>query len=216
MLERLYRRCRSIAARVSRSLLLSVLPHTPASLRCRMIPVLRFALGFQISAKAVATVRDRLMTGGRLLIFAIGLDSSTWELVNRRGRTVFLEDVPGWVDISRKEAPGREVHLVEYSTTVETSMGFSDVSDIPLPSLPDKVASTRWDVVVVDGPAGWGPDTPGRVASVTLAHRLVGRGGVVLVDDYEREIERHICDLVFGRPADKMLDTRRPVALFRC
>ncbi len=196
-------------------MLSSVLPHVPVSLRCRMIPVLRFAFGFQISARAVAAARDRLVGGGNLLVFGIGLDSSTWELVNRRGRTVFLGDVPGWVDISNGEAPGREVHLVAYATTVETSMGISESTQVPLPVLPDDVASTPWDVVVVDGPAGWGAETPGRAASITLAHGLVRRGGLVLVDDYGRPVERHVCDLVFGRPADELLDPSRPVALFR-
>jgi hypothetical protein len=99
---------------------------------------------------------------------------------------------------------------------VESSVGFSKASEIPLPNLPDNVALIGWDVVVVDGPEGWRPDKPGRAASITLAGRLVAKGGVVLVDDYNRDVERYICDLVFGRVPDKILDARRPVAVFHC
>ena len=149
-------------------------------------------------------------------MFGLGLDSSTWELVNRSGRTVFLEDVPGWIDISGEEAPDREVYRITYETTLASSLRYEDRSEIPLPTLPGELTLTKWDVVVVDGPYGWGPETPGRSASISLAQCLVAPGGIVIVDDYDRPVERHSCDLVFGRPADEMLDTVRPVALFHC
>lgn len=190
------------------------MPRVRDRLRRHLLPLLRFTYGFQISAAAVAAARDHLRAGGRLLVFGLGLDSSTWELVNRGGRTVFLEDVPGWIDIAATEAPDRETYLIEYATRSERSLRYEDPAEIPLPDIPDAIAATEWDVVVVDGPYGWGPETPGRAASITLAHRLVAPGGIVIVDDYDRAVERHCCDIVFGRPADEMLDTVRPVALF--
>ncbi len=197
-------------------MLAALLLRIPEFARRYLVRALRFTYGFQISAKAVATARDYLGTGGRLLVFGLGLDSSTWELVNRSGRTVFLEDVPGWIDISSEEAPDREVYRITYETTLASSLRYEDRSEIPLPTLPGELTLTKWDVVVVDGPYGWGPETPGRSASISLAQCLVAPGGIVIVDDYDRPVERHSCDLVFGRPADEMLDTVRPVALFHC
>jgi hypothetical protein len=193
-----------------------VLDRLPERARRHLVPALRFTVGFQISARAMEAARDHLGAGGRLLVIGLGLDSSTWELVNRGGRTAFVEDVPGWIDIARREAPGREVHQLTYSTTLATSLRYEEASEIPLPTLPDALAPAAWDVVVVDGPYGWGPETPGRAASIALSRELVSPGGVVIVDDYDRAVERHTCDLVFGRPADRLLDPRRPVALFHC
>jgi Polysaccharide biosynthesis len=207
---------RKSGERQAQRALAAVLPRIPESARRHLVRALRFTYGFQISAKALVAARNHLGNGGRLLVFGVGLDSSTWELVNRGGRTVFLEDVPGWIDISGEEAPDREVHLIAYETTVTGSLHYEDRSEIPLPTLPGELALTQWDVVVVDGPYGWGPETPGRSASIALAQRLVAPGGIVLIDDYDRALERHSCDIVFGRPADEMLDTTRPVALFRC
>ncbi len=196
--------------------LTALLSRVPESARRHLVPVLRFAYGFQISSRAVACARDHLGRGGRLLVFGLGLDSPTWELVNRGGRTAFLEDVPGWIDLSRQEAPHREVYAITYGTVVSEALHYDDPSEIPLPDLPGELAGTRWDVVVVDGPYGWGTDTPGRAASIALARQLVAPGGIVIVDDYERAVERHICDIVFGRLAGTVLDRNRPVALFHC
>jgi hypothetical protein len=71
-------------------------------------------------------------------------------------------------------------------------------------------------VVVVDGPRGDSPFTPGRASSIALAERLVADGGLVLVDDYERPLETHICAVVFGRGADVVVDPGRPVGVYRC
>jgi hypothetical protein len=202
--------------REARRVTTAVLDRTPVVLRRRLLPLERFARDFQISARAVAAVRAHLGPGGRLLVFGVGRDSSTWELVNRSGRTVFLEDVPGWIDRSVEDSPDREVHQVRYLTRVDRSLRYEDPADIPVPELPEALAGTRWDAVVVDGPYGWGPETPGRAGSIALARRLVESGGIVVVDDYERAVERHSCDIVFGRQADVMLDPRRPVVLFRC
>jgi len=210
------RKWQQSAEREAKRALTALLPQLPESIRRQLVPILRFAYEFQISAHAVAAARDHLVTGGRLPVFGVGHDSSTWELVNPGGRTVFLEDVSSWIDISAAESPDREVFMITYETTLAESLHYEEPSDIPLPVVPDGLASTRWDVVVLDGPYGWGPETPGRSASIALARRLVAPGGIVIVDDYNRPVERHSCDIVFGRPADKMLDTVRPVALFRC
>lgn len=209
-------RLRPTVSRLARHGIALALRLLPPPIRSRGIPLLRFAHQFQISATAMQTVRERLKAGGNLLVFGAGLDSATWELVNRKGRTVFLEDVPEWIERSRAQAPQRAIYRVAYATSVEAATHYSDVAQIPLPALPIGVQSRRWDVVVVDGPMGWKPEHPGRAASITLARRLAAPGGLVLVDDYERPTERDLCFLVFGRAADAVIDPKRPVGLYRC
>jgi hypothetical protein len=68
--------------------------------------------------------------------------------------------------------------------------------------------------VVVDGPKGYASGQPGRASSIALASRLVAPGGVVIIDAFDRPLERHISQLVFGRQADRVLDPRRPVGVY--
>ena len=35
-----------------------------------------------------------------------------------------------------------------------------------------------------------------------------------MIDDVDRPLERHICQLVFGRQADRVLDPGRPVGVY--
>jgi len=193
-----------------------LLDRTPPPVLVRVLPVVRKLRAIQISAAALGLVRAEVTAGSTLLVFGVGHDSRTWELINRHGETAFVEDVPEWLDRSLRESPDRAAHLVSYGTTVESSLDYSDASQIPMPPLPDSISSRRWDVVVVDGPRGDLPGTPGRASSIALAERLVADGGLVLVDDYERPLETHVCAIVFGRPADEVVDPSRPVGVYRC
>ncbi|KAK1661355.1 hypothetical protein QYE76_049514 [Lolium multiflorum] len=69
---------------------------------------------------------------------------------------------------------------------------------LALTSLPREVLDARWDVVVVDGPSGAGPEEPGRMGAIYTAAALAraaataGGGGVVdvVVHDVDRTVER--------------------------
>lgn len=198
---------------VARGATRAVLHLVPSPTRCRMPRALRYAYGFQISAYAVAFARPRQRKGGNLLVFGAGRDTSTWSLLNRNGRTVILEDDPRWASAARRHRRV-EVVLTEYLTTVAESLACTDAADVRLPELPESVSAEQWDVVVVDGPAGSRPGTPGRGAPIVLAARLVAEHGLVMIDDCFRDLEQKMRDLVFERPADVFLDIERPVAVY--
>uniref|UniRef100_A0ACD5TS96 Uncharacterized protein n=1 Tax=Avena sativa TaxID=4498 RepID=A0ACD5TS96_AVESA len=64
---------------------------------------------------------------------------------------------------------------------------------LALTSLPREVLDARWDVVVVDGPSGAGPDEPGRMGAIYTAAALARAGGGevdVAVHDVNRTVER--------------------------
>ncbi len=117
-----------------------------------------------------------------ILIFGLGRDSHLWQYLNPGGRTVFLEDNKDWF----REVPGAECYLVKY----------------PSFTLPETVNYNEWDLVIVDGPAGWKPEHPGRSESIQAAALLVRRpGGIVCIHDYDRPVEQEHCTKHFGNPA---------------
>ena len=205
-MSQLLGRIRGSVASRTRTALGRNLPRVPNRLRAHLVPLLRWVDGFQISAAAVEAARARLGAGGTLLVFSVGLDTPTWELINRHGRTEFVEDDPDWADTVRAQRPGRVVHKVAYTTRLGDCGTYRTPEEVPVPELPAEITATAWDVVVVDGPQGWGPDVAGRYPTVVLASRLVAPGGMVLVDDYNRPGEQGACQLAFGRPPDVVLD----------
>ena len=211
----IYREFRRLGGVSARTIARTVIKGLPAHVRSHMLLLARFSMQFEISAEALAYVRSDMETGGSLLVFGLGRDSSTWEAVNYRGRTAFLEDLDEWIARSQAETPHREVHRIAYETTVEESIKYRAIADIPeLPVIPG-VENGSWDMVIVDGPRGWAPELPGRASSVLAARRFVRPGGAILVDDYDRPLERHICRIVFGRDADTVLAKGRPVGVYR-
>jgi len=196
-----------------RALLRTGLRVVPPAARVHLLGTLARAYEFQISPEAMAFVRPRLGPGSRLLVFGAGRDTPVWATLNRHGRTVIVEDHPRWAALAARNR-GVEVVTVTYTTTVADSHAYGSPAAVPVPALPDDVRSERWDVIVVDAPAAWGPEMPGRAAPFVLAQRLVTDTGVILLDDCFRDHERRARAALFDRPADAYVDPARPVALY--
>ena len=146
--------------------------------------------------------------GCSLLVFGCGNDSAFWERVNSEGSTVFLEDDPGWAEQIRGRLAHAHVRLVEYNTELGHWESLLQQPDLLVLDLPEEIADQRFDVILVDAPAGHdrhfeltGTVTPGRMQSIYMASRLVAPGGYVFVHDCDRLVEQ--------RYAAEFLGTRR-------
>ncbi len=141
-----------------------------------------------------------------LLVFGCGNNSVFWERVNVEGTTVFLEDDPAWAaDISSRLARST-VHLVEYSTVMSQWQALLHAPDLLELALPEEVQSQRFDVIVVDAPAGWEQhleltdrEAPGRMQSIYTAAQLVAPGGYIFVHGCDRVIEQTYATDYLGR-----------------
>ena len=61
--------------------------------------------------------------------------------------------------------------------------------------LPDIVRNTKWDIILVDAPAGWGDKHPCRMKSIYEAYNLPKSQNVdIFVHDSERKIETQYCN----------------------
>jgi hypothetical protein len=134
-----------------------------------------------------------------LLVFGCGNDSAFWEKVNRGGTVAFLEDDPRWAAETQKKLGTAAVHVVDYGTKRRQWRELLDDPSRLTMELPREIETTRWDVILVDGPAGFDDERPGRMKSIYAASRLVAPGGRVFVHDCERQVEDEFASRYLGR-----------------
>ncbi|KAK9080552.1 hypothetical protein SSX86_000310 [Deinandra increscens subsp. villosa] len=150
-----------------------------------------------------------------LLVFGFELEYLKLQNINEGGTTVFLENGPEKVKRMKREfksSNATRVYKVEYKTHAKdayallkhtrssTSCGLNSGTrnlswsecKLALTGLPEEVMGTKWDVIVVDGPCGDGPGSPGRMSSIFMAGVLARAGNKtnVVVHDADRMIER--------------------------
>lgn len=133
-----------------------------------------------------------------LLVFGCGNDSVLWQKLNRNGTTAFIEDDPKWLELARTSLTTAQVHLVSYDTKRSDWLSLLNSPDKLNLDLPDAVSARRWDVVLVDGPAGYDDGNPGRMKSIYAASKLVAPGGCVFIHDCDRPIERQFAARYLG------------------
>ena len=58
-----------------------------------------------------------------------------------------------------------------------------------MPAINAKYGVQAWDVIIVDGPAGYSGDTPGRQQPIATAAKHLAPGGVTFIHDIHRALE---------------------------
>ncbi|MEZ5069603.1 MAG: hypothetical protein R2751_01200 [Bacteroidales bacterium] len=139
--------------------------------------------------------------GCHMLVFGMGNDSPFWEEINKKGRTVFLEDFQPWFNKISHRFPDIEAYPIAYPCNITQWEEGLDHPPMLALDLPPEVAERTWDVILVDGPRGhqFRDDIPGRMSSIYMASTLVAPGGMVFVHDAERRIEERYADRFLGR-----------------
>jgi glucuronoxylan 4-O-methyltransferase len=157
---------------------------------------MRYLNHIQLSARDLerisAAVRSRRAC--RLLVFGLGHDSRYWTAINNHGRTVFLEDDVGWRRTMSDGHIGLNVLQVQYTTRRAEWRALLDQPDRLRPEWSGGAPDGDYDVILVDGPAGWHDGTPGRMQSIVAAIGLAADGSDLFIHDCDREVEREYCD----------------------
>ncbi len=158
---------------------------------------LRRRLRIQLTPHQLLAVCHSLRCSPRcnFLVFGVGNDSRLWLAANAGGRTAFVEDNRDWFDSVRRALPALEGYFVTYPTKVSKWREVLREPGKLRIALPPSVANARWDVLLVDGPAGWHGGAPGRMCSIHAASELAADGADVFVHDCERPVEAACCDL---------------------
>ncbi|PIM98532.1 Glucuronoxylan 4-O-methyltransferase [Handroanthus impetiginosus] len=156
----------------------------------------------------------RSLGPSNFLVFGLGHDSLMWTALNARGKTLFLEEDPVWVQTVLKDAPTLRTDTVRYRTRLseanELLRHYSSEPDcsaknsfirgndkcrLALNMLSDEVYDTEWDLIMVDAPRGYFAAAPGRMAAIYSAAVMARnrkKSGVthVFVHDVDRKVEK--------------------------
>jgi uncharacterized protein (TIGR01627 family) len=156
--------------------------------------------GVQLQSTELRPIIEAITSRPRcsLLVFGCGHDSALWEKLNRDGTTAFIEDDPRWLEAARSTLKTAQVYRVSYGTRRPDWPSLLNSPARLEMELPAAISSRRWDVVLVDGPAGYDDAQPGRMKSIYAASKLVAPGGCVFVHDCERPVERQFAARYLG------------------
>lgn len=180
------------------------------------LSVMREYSDIQLSAEQLKAICDAIKSKApcRLLVFGLGNDSVFWSSLNKGGVTVFLEDDKDWFQEITKRSNGIKAFLVHYNTQRKEWKKFLEDTSLFHMTLPDAIEKEAWDVILVDAPAGYGDETPGRMNSIFLSSKLIKKSGDIFVHDCEREVEDAYCNKFLEKENLKM-EISAPIGLLR-
>ena len=148
--------------------------------------------GIILSHQQIASVMAVLQKKHRFLVFGVGNDSKMWSSgPNTHGSTMFVENNENWTNKVLEAQPSLDIRFVDYKCNMAEAFTkyFGDEAKLT-EDIPDYLKDTKWDVILVDGPMGFGgSDNPGRMKSIYWASKMVVPNGHVFVHDIERHIE---------------------------
>lgn len=156
-------------------------------IRDRYDPLTQISTG---QSYLVATALAACGPAAHFLIFGCGHDSPMWHALNHRGKTLFVEDHPEWLTNMRCNHPQLWVEAIDYGgRTVAQSLPIRE-EELAVYSLPSVLNAHEWDVILVDGPAGYNRAAPGRSLSIYWASLIACERTHVFLDDYHRPLEK--------------------------
>lgn len=141
----------------------------------------------------IADTMANLAIGEKSLVFGCGEDTSLWDGI-ARGHVLFVEDDPQWLD--RGKSMGVDVMFHRYLSQINVQ---SDPPGLPLP------LHDIWSLILIDGPRGCTPESPGRQHSIQMAAAAkIHPRGHIFLHDYNRSWEMECAHTYLGKPDEVM------------
>ncbi|KAL4367142.1 hypothetical protein GQ457_05G007280 [Hibiscus cannabinus] len=165
--------------------------------------------------KPISDVLRKCSSPCNLLVFGLTQETLLWKALNHNGRTVFIDENRYYAAYYEELHPEIEAFDVQYTTKISETreliasareqirnecrpvqnLLFSECK-LGINDLPNHVYEVDWDVILIDGPRGDGPDGAGRMQPMFTSGVLARskKGGNpkthIFVHDYYREEEK--------------------------
>jgi len=151
----------------------------------------------QIHPNVIADVFGSITPTTKMLVFGLGYDSRMW-YEGTGGNTFFVENKDEYIRLNEKDIPGTHIIKYDYKTRCDASMSMPQ-SVIDSYSIPDRLLELApFDIIVIDGPEGYKPFSPGRLLPCYWSLRLSRAGTVIYVDDSVRPLEKYCIEKFFA------------------
>jgi hypothetical protein len=160
----------------------------------------------QIHLEVIQDVFANITSNSKMLVFGLGYDSKMWYEATSKN-TFFVENNDLYIQLN-KDISSNNIIKYDYKTTCSESTTLSN-DIIHSFKIPEKLLNEApFDIIIIDGPEGWGPTTPGRLIPCYWSTMLSKPGTIIYVDDSSRALE-NFCVQKYFKDYSKQVFTER-------